>query len=89
MRISKIGRRRFHLRLAMVVPGEWWDSNAASWMRAKTVWTTKAAAKWVALAVTKSWQGLLLVAKVEKRRQRRRCLAGPARRPRRRQPERR
>jgi hypothetical protein len=49
----------------MVVPGEWWTSNAASWMWAKTVWTTNAAAKWVALAETKAWQGLWRVAKVE------------------------
>ena len=65
LRTSSVGRLRFHLRLAMVVPGEWWASNAASWMRAKTAWTMRAAAKWEALEATKAWQGLLLVAKVE------------------------
>ena len=58
LRTRTVGFLRFHLRLAMVVPGAWWTSSAASWILAKTVWTTMAAAMWVALAATKPWQGL-------------------------------
>ena len=45
LRTNTVGLRRVHLRFAIVVPGAWWATRAASWMRAKTVWTIKAAAK--------------------------------------------